>query len=233
MDKQKEPTLKEKLAGLIYLTLIVLMVIALWRQEYLSIACFLVLLFTIPVTLGGGNKDFKMINTTPKAIAFIGIVFIIGITNFSDSKTTDKHESNSIENVNNSQSSHDAQPSDEMVVENSTNKKLDPEWQKLLDHEKELLRQADNVKDQKSAFEDKCISRWDGACNALERVVKYNMKDPSSYEHIDTRYKVLYDEGYMIVVMKYRGKNSFGAFVINRVEAKVSFDCEVLSVQSI
>ena len=64
------------------------------------------------------------------------------------------------------------------------------------------------------------FSKWSGAHLALEREIIKSMKDPDSYEHIETIYR---DQGdYLFVTTKFRGTNSFGAKVINSVSAKTS-----------
>lgn len=64
------------------------------------------------------------------------------------------------------------------------------------------------------------FSTWDGAHRNLEKFIKANMKDPNSYEHVETRYS---DNGdHLIVVTTYRGTNSFGGVVTSSMKAKVS-----------
>lgn len=73
------------------------------------------------------------------------------------------------------------------------------------------------------------FSSWDGSHSALKSYVKDNMNDPSSFDHIKTTYS---DKGnYLLVQMKFRGKNSFGAKIIEVVTAKVDLEGNVLSVQ--
>lgn len=73
------------------------------------------------------------------------------------------------------------------------------------------------------------FSSWDGSHSALKSYVKDNMNDPSSFDHIKTTYS---DKGnYLLVQMKFRGKNSFGAKIIEVVTAKVDLEGNILSVQ--
>ncbi len=74
------------------------------------------------------------------------------------------------------------------------------------------------------------FSSWDGSHTGLERFIKKKMNDPSSYEHIETRY---IDKGdHMIVNTSFRGKNKFGALVKNTVVAKTDLDGNVINVLS-
>lgn len=54
------------------------------------------------------------------------------------------------------------------------------------------------------------------------------MNDKKSFEHVNTSYTLLDD--YAVVIMEFRGKNAFGAMVLNSVKAKMSYDCEVLEI---
>lgn len=66
------------------------------------------------------------------------------------------------------------------------------------------------------------FSGWDGSHKGLTERVKSSMKDPSSYEHIETVYRDMGDHLY--VTMRFRGNNSFGAKVISAVTANVYLD---------
>jgi hypothetical protein len=52
-------------------------------------------------------------------------------------------------------------------------------------------------------------------------IVKKAMHNPSSFEHVSTRY-VIGDDMSLIIFMTYRGTNAFGAIVTN--EVKAAFD---------
>lgn len=82
-------------------------------------------------------------------------------------------------------------------------------------------------KERKKVIE-KQFSAWDGSHNALEKLIKNNMNDPDSYEHVETLYGDY--ETYLIVKTTYRGKNVYGGVVKNFVKAKVSMDGTILSI---
>ena len=64
----------------------------------------------------------------------------------------------------------------------------------------------------------------------LTELIKRNMNDPDSYEHVETRFR---DEGeYIFVITKFRGKNAFGGTVTNTISAKVDFDGDVIEIIS-
>lgn len=68
----------------------------------------------------------------------------------------------------------------------------------------------------------KQFSSWDGSHRQFEIMVKNRLKDPDSYEHDNTKY---IDKGdHIIVVMRYRAKNSFGGYVVETKGGKFSID---------
>lgn len=72
------------------------------------------------------------------------------------------------------------------------------------------------------------FSSWDGSHYALEKLIKKGMHDPSSYEHIETRYGDKTE--YILVSTSFRGKNAFGALVKNTVNAKVDINGKIIEV---
>jgi hypothetical protein len=61
------------------------------------------------------------------------------------------------------------------------------------------------------------FSGFDGSHAELEAVIKSDMNDPESYEHVETRYR---DDGSTIyVITTFRGKNAFGGTVTHKAEA--------------
>lgn len=72
------------------------------------------------------------------------------------------------------------------------------------------------------------FSGWDGAHRAVEDAIVERLKDPDSYEHIETRYR---DDGTtLFVVTRYRAKNSFGGYVVNRATATVDLEGNILAL---
>lgn len=101
----------------------------------------------------------------------------------------------------------------------------------------------ENVRAEQEAFRDriaahekaqhaekiqKLFSAWNGSLYSLVHYIKKSMNDPKSFDHIETRYS---DNGTdLTVFMKFRGKNAFGALVINSVMAKVDYEGNVISI---
>lgn len=72
------------------------------------------------------------------------------------------------------------------------------------------------------------FSGWDGSHHNVEAALKARMKNPKSYEHVETGYTVGADS--ITVVTTYRGTNGFGAVVTNQAIATVSMSGNVLTL---
>lgn len=55
-----------------------------------------------------------------------------------------------------------------------------------------------------------CLSGWDGSHRGLVESVKASLRDPSSFEHIETRITPVDKESQHTIILKYRAKNGFG-----------------------
>ena len=74
------------------------------------------------------------------------------------------------------------------------------------------------------------FSAWDGSNTYLVKLIKENLNDPKSFEHVETVYS---DEGtYILVKMTYRANNAFGGLVLQNVTAKVDYETQYISVVS-
>lgn len=67
-----------------------------------------------------------------------------------------------------------------------------------------------------------------GAHIPLMNLILAGMNDPSSFEHVESKYSVCSD--HLLVEERFRGKNAFGALVVDKVVAKVSFSGEILEI---
>ncbi|MBP0613568.1 hypothetical protein J8J42_10975 [Chryseobacterium sp. cx-311] len=76
---------------------------------------------------------------------------------------------------------------------------------------------------------DKNISSWDRSNPVLVKEVKKTMKDPDSFEHIETTFD--YKKDKVIGEMQYRGTNSFGAKVISTTKGVFDYEGNLLSVE--
>lgn len=86
-------------------------------------------------------------------------------------------------------------------------RKREEEIAKRLAEKEESKRQAEIQKKIDKQFGS------DGSHSAFRRYIKKNLKDPSSFKYMDTKaYKL--SENEIVVIMKYRAKNSFGGYTI-------------------
>lgn len=85
------------------------------------------------------------------------------------------------------------------------------------------------------------FSVWDGSHRELVSLVKDNMNDPKSFEHVETKYLVLQTQeqvdtvgqgkiGDLYIYMKFRGANAFGAIILSEVEALAEYDTNMIYI---
>ena len=78
-----------------------------------------------------------------------------------------------------------------------------------------------------------CLSVWDGSLAEFRTEVKNMMREPDSFEHVETRVSPVDEDGKHLAIMTYRARNGFGG--MNVGTARASFnnsDCKytILSV---
>ena len=71
-----------------------------------------------------------------------------------------------------------------------------------------------------------CLSGWDGAHSVFERHVQSQMRDPDSFEHIETKITPVNEKGNHTLIMKYRARNGFGGMTVGEALATIkNSDC--------
>ena len=71
-----------------------------------------------------------------------------------------------------------------------------------------------------------CLSPWDGSHRRIVKYVEKRLRDPDSFEHIETKIWPLNPKGEHQLMMRYRAKNGFGGMTIGKVVATVkNSDC--------
>ncbi len=74
------------------------------------------------------------------------------------------------------------------------------------------------------------FSSWDGSHTGLTKMIKENLNDPNSFEHIETKFK---DNGdFIYVFTTFTAKNGFGGRIKQTVSAKVDFNGNVIEIIS-
>ena len=74
-------------------------------------------------------------------------------------------------------------------------------------------------------------SAWDGSIACIESYLKTVMNDPDSYQHVSTTIPVAEGE-YWVATSTFRGKNAFGALVVNTKELYIQQN-EVVKVADV
>lgn len=66
-----------------------------------------------------------------------------------------------------------------------------------------------------------CLSSWDGSHRAFKRAVRDSMRNPSSFEHIETRITPVDENGQHTLLIKYRAENGFGGMSVGEAMALI------------
>ena len=94
-----------------------------------------------------------------------------------------------------------------------------------------ITHKEQNIKSETEKLKiKKLFSSWDGSNISLERYIKSQMNDPKSYEHVKTTYQIKDDK--LVVYTEFRGKNAFGAKVLNNAIAVEDFEGNILEIQT-
>lgn len=78
-----------------------------------------------------------------------------------------------------------------------------------------------------------CLTSWNGSHAAVKKYVEDNMRDPDSFEHIETKITPENDKGTHTLFMKYRAKNGFGGMNVSSAIATIdnaSCNATIISV---
>lgn len=93
------------------------------------------------------------------------------------------------------------------------------------------VEQAAKEEERRKGFH--CLSQWNGAHSGVERYIEKNLKDPDSYEHIETRITPVNEQGEHTLIVTYRAKNSFGGMTVGITTATIrNNDCHATILTS-
>ena len=84
------------------------------------------------------------------------------------------------------------------------------------------LEAAATAKDRFKGFH--CLSQFDGSNTSLVGAVKRGLREPSSFEHIDTSISPADSEGLHHTTMEYRARNGFGGMTVGIASGEVDKD---------
>ncbi|MBB4255287.1 MULTISPECIES: hypothetical protein [Rhizobium] len=75
-----------------------------------------------------------------------------------------------------------------------------------------------------------CLSAWDGSNRHLVDAVKESLRDPSSFEHAETKIGPVNEQGLHFITMNFRAKNGFGGTNIESATGIIrQSDCLLIS----
>lgn len=74
--------------------------------------------------------------------------------------------------------------------------------------EEKQQREAKAAEDRRTGMH--CLSPWDGSNTSFVDQVKAKLRDPDSFEHVETRISPADKDGDHTILMQYRAKNGFG-----------------------
>ena len=77
----------------------------------------------------------------------------------------------------------------------------------------------------------KCLSSWDGTHRGVVTALKDGLREPSSFEHVETRITRADRKGNHKLFMRYRARNGFGGMNIGMVVATIrDSDCAATAI---
>lgn len=88
---------------------------------------------------------------------------------------------------------------------------------------------AEEAENRKKGFH--CLSGWDGSFAPLVEAVKARLRDPDSFEHVETVVTPADNAGIHTAAMKYRAKNGFGGLNVEHAAATYrNRDCSAVRI---
>jgi hypothetical protein len=66
-----------------------------------------------------------------------------------------------------------------------------------------------------------CLSAWDGSHSGTVETVKASLREPDSFEHIETKITPVSADGTHILMMSYRARNGFGGMNVAQAIAEI------------
>ncbi|MZR30238.1 hypothetical protein [Sneathiella litorea] len=91
--------------------------------------------------------------------------------------------------------------------------------------ERLAAQKKEEAEDRRAGFH--CLSPWDGSHRRVSQQVEEMMREPDSFEHIETRISPVNSNGNHNLVMTYRARNGFGGMSIGKATAIIkNSNCE-------
>ena len=172
----------------------------------------------------GKTIKYGVVYPTVGVVAFVGLAALVGQANNTPEAIAERvaecHATAGAENC-----------TDKGYKTEEYTAKLNAEYEaKKAEREAKLKeeKRLAEVENKRKGFH--CLSSWDGSHSAVKRTVERSMRNPDSFDHIETRITPVKD-GKHILTMKYRGQNGFGGMSVESVIATIdNKSCTALSL---
>ncbi|QDG36556.1 zinc ribbon domain-containing protein [Alteromonas mediterranea] len=110
------------------------------------------------------------------------------------------------------------------------------ELAKQREAERKAEEAAEAQREAKEQAEEKrkgfhCLSSWDGSHRGVVKYVESILRDPDSFEHVETRITPVNDNVHYLT-MTYRAKNGFGGVNVESVSAEVEHETCKATIQA-
>lgn len=92
-------------------------------------------------------------------------------------------------------------------------------------------KEAKQKKDAEIASGNHCLSGWDGSFPRLKEAVKRSIRNPRSFEHVETVRSSVDESGKFGLIMSYRAENGFGG--VNVEAAGVEVDAKTCNFEQV
>lgn len=109
----------------------------------------------------------------------------------------------------------------------------DPDdWNTFLEEQQRAAERAEQERLAEEARQEQelrrkgfhCLSGWDGSHTTFKRAVREAMRNPSSFEHVETRITPVDENGQHTLIMTYRAENGFGGMNVGEARAIIQND---------
>lgn len=171
----------------------------------------------LAILAGGGAalvgiiKPIKKIGLNSRVVAFLSLIgFFISMLMISD-RVAESNRENDVKRKAADPVAYEARVAD------AERKKA--ERQQLEDEKEVNIAAKERAEAAKKAEEKErgfhCLSAWDGSHNAFKRAVKEQLRNPKSFEHIETLVSPNV-AGEHKILMKFRAENGFGGMTIGQ-----------------
>lgn len=78
---------------------------------------------------------------------------------------------------------------------------------------------AEDAENKRKGFH--CLSAWNGSHRSVVSQVEQRLRDPSSFEHVETRITPVDENGEHLLIMEYRAANGFGGLTLGAATATI------------